>query len=97
MASPFCYYLGMFFDDVMRLSALRMMTLVCLFVSMNAEFGMLSGPVALFLFSLAITLFSSWAVNGMVVSFAVLLRSSDIVCSIILVQVSYPGNSSLAW
>ena len=97
MTLPFCHCVGMFFVDVMWLSALRMIVLVCLFASMNAMFGMLSGPVALFLFSLAITLFSSWAVNGGIVSCAVVFRRSDILSSIILVQVSYPGSSSLAW
>ena len=48
----------------MWLNVLRKGCLVVSLASMYAEFGILSGPVALFLFSFLIASFSSFIVNG---------------------------------
>ena len=62
--SPCCHCGGICLVFVMWLKVLRYIVLVFPLASMNAELGMSSGPVALFLFSLAIAFSSSLRVNG---------------------------------
>ena len=80
----------------MWLNALRKSCLVVLFASMNAEFGILSGPVALFLFSFLIASFSFFIVSGRIRLSSVSIRSCFISSSIIEFCSSYLFVGSLA-